>query len=104
MLRAYEGRNQPTVRVLWYPMPDVGGYEEAREGDQALFSTKWKKDKVNSWRMDIDVNIATNSTREDMNVEKVVEAESKSDDESESEIDNESESESEESESDKDSE
>ena len=45
--------------------------------------------------MDVDVNIATNSTREDMNVEKVVEAESKSDDESEGEIDNESESESE---------
>ena len=51
--------------------------------------------------MDVDVNIATNSTKKDMNVEKVVEAESKSDDESESEIDNESESESEEIESDK---
>ena len=56
----------------------------------------------NSWRMDVNVNIATNSTREDMNVERVVEAEIKSDDESESEIDNESKSESEESESDKD--
>ena len=72
-----------------------------REGDQVLFPTKWKKDKANSWRMDVDVNIATNSTREDMNVEKVVEAGSKSGDESESEIDNESESESEDSESDK---
>ena len=58
----------------------------------------------NSWRMDVNVNIATNSTREDMNVEKVVEAESKSDNESEIEIDNESESESEESESEKSSE
>ena len=58
----------------------------------------------NSWRMDVDVNIATNRSREDMNVKKVVEAESKSDNESEIEIDNESESESEESESDKDSE
>ena len=55
----------------------------------------------NSWRMDVDVNIAKNSTREDMNVEKVVEAEIKSDDESESEIENESEYESEEIESDK---
>ena len=85
-------------------MSDVGSYKDAREGGQVLLPTKWKKDKDNSWRMDVDVNIATNSTREDMNVEKVVEAESKSDDESESEIDNESESESEESESDKDSE
>ena len=58
----------------------------------------------NSWRMDVDVNIAPNSTREDMNSEEVVEAKSKSDDESEIEIDNENESESEESESDKDSE
>ena len=64
---------------------------------------KWKKDKANSWRMDVGVNIATNSTREDMNIEKVVETESKSDNESESEIDNEGESESEYSESDKDS-
>ena len=100
----YGGRKQPTVRILWDPMPDVGGYEEARKGDQVLLSTKWKKDKANSRRMDVDVNIATNSKREDMNIEKVLESESKSDDESESEIDNESESESEESESDKDSE
>ena len=62
----------------------VGGYEEAREGDQVLLPKKQKKDKDNSWRMDVDVNIVTNSTREDTNVEKVVEAEIKSDDESES--------------------
>ena len=104
VLWAYEGRKQPTVHFLWDPMPDVGGYKEAREGDQVLFPTKWKKDKDNSWRMDIDVNIVTSSTREDMNVEKLLEAESKSDDESEGEIDNESESESEYNESDKDSE
>ena len=55
----------------------------------------------NWWKMDVDVNIATNSTREDMNVEKLVEDKSKSDNESESEIDNESESESEVRESDK---
>ena len=87
VLRAYEGRKQPTVRVIWDPIPDVGVYEEAREGDQVFLPTKWKKDEANSWRMDVDVNIATNSTREDMNVEKVVEAEIKSDEESESEID-----------------
>ena len=85
-------------------MPDVGGYEEAMEGEQAILPNKWRKDKDNSWRMDVDVNIATNSTIADMNAEKVVEAESKSDNESEIEIDNECESESEESESAKDSE
>ena len=51
-------------------MPDVGGYEEAMEGEQVILPNKWRKDKDNSWRMDVDVNIATNSTREDMNVEK----------------------------------
>ena len=95
VLRAYGGRKQPTVRNLWDPMPDVGGYRDAMEGYQELLPMKWKKDKANSWRMDVDVYIATNSTREDMNVEKVMEAEIKSDGESESEIDNESESESE---------
>ena len=85
-------------------MPDIGGHEEAMEGENVLLPTKWKKDKANFWRMDVDVNIATNSTREDRNVEKVVEAESKSYDESESEIKNESEYESEEIEIDKDSE
>ena len=92
MLRAYEGTKQPTVRFLWDPMPYIVGYEEAREGDQVLLPKKWKKDKDNFWRMDVDVNIATNSTRDNMKVEKVVEAEIKSDDKSESKIDNESES------------
>ena len=30
VLRAYKGRKQPTLRILWDTMPDVGGYEEAR--------------------------------------------------------------------------
>ena len=77
VLRAYEGRNQLTVRVLWDPMPYVRGYEEAREGDQVLLPTKWKKDKDNSWIMDVDVNIATTSTREDMNVEKLCKLEAR---------------------------
>ena len=71
LLWAYKGRKHPTVRVLWDPMPDVGGYEEAREGDQVLSPTKRKKDKANSRRLDVDVNIATDSTREETNVEKV---------------------------------
>ena len=95
--RCYGRTRVGSIRLsfIWDTMPDIGGYEEAREGDQLLLLTKWKKDKTNSWRMDVDVNIATNSTREDMNVEIVVEAESNSDDDSEGEIDNESESESE---------
>ena len=33
VLQAYKNRKQPTVRVLWDPVTDVGDYEEAREGD-----------------------------------------------------------------------
>ena len=43
VLRTYEGRKQLTVHVLLDPMPEVGGNEEAREGDQVLFPMKWKK-------------------------------------------------------------
>ena len=32
LLRVYEGRKHQTFRVLWDPIPDVGGYEESREG------------------------------------------------------------------------
>ena len=89
--RAYKGRNQPTVRVLWDPMPDVGGYEEARETDQCLLPTRWKKDKDNSWRTDVEVNIATNSRRDGVNKEELIEVGSESDIESESESESESE-------------
>ena len=37
LLRSYKGRKKSTVHVLWDPMPDVGGYEVARETDQILF-------------------------------------------------------------------
>ena len=76
--RAYKGKNQPTVRV-------------ARETDQCLLPTKWKKDKDNSWRMDVEVNIATNSRRDGLNKEELIEVGSESDIESESESKSESE-------------
>ena len=43
VIRAYEGRSKPTVRVLWDPMPDVTGYEEARETDQYLCHQNGKR-------------------------------------------------------------
>mmetsp|Transcript_29604 Transcript_29604/g.62781 ORF Transcript_29604/g.62781 Transcript_29604/m.62781 type:complete len:567 (+) Transcript_29604:520-2220(+) len=90
VLRAYTERKKPTVRVLWDPMPDVGGYEEAKETDQFLLPTKWKKDKDNAWRMDVDVNITDNSRRDGVNIESVeVESESESDSDGDSEIETE---------------
>ena len=93
VLRVYEGIILPTVRVLWDPMPDVGGYEEARETDQCLLPTKWKKDKDNSWRMDVEAIVTTHNRRGELNSEEVIEVES----ESESERDNTSETQAEES-------
>ena len=93
VLRAYEGRSKPTVRVLWDPMPDVTGYEQAKETDQYLLPSKWKKDNDGSWRMDIEVDIAMDSRRDGVNNAEIVDVESESESESESEIDDESETE-----------
>ena len=73
ILQAYKCRKQPTVRVIWDPIPDVGGYEEARETDQLLLPKKWKKYKDNSLRMDVEVNIAINSRSDEVNNEEMIE-------------------------------
>ena len=86
VVRVYENRSKPTVRVLWDPMPDVGGYEDAKEADQWLLPSKWRKDKDGAWRMDVELDIESNSVRSDTNTEKRIEAESEGEcDESESE-------------------
>ena len=56
VLRAYES-TQPMVWVLWDPMPDVGGYETAKETNQRLLPSKWKKDVDGAWRMDVEVEV-----------------------------------------------
>ena len=53
----YENKRQPTVRVLWDPMPDVDGGDETTESDQILLPSKWKKDKVGAWRMDVSIAV-----------------------------------------------
>jgi len=74
-------------------MPDVTGYEQAKETDQYLLPSKWKKDNDGSWRMDIEVDIAMDSRRDGVNNAEIVDVESESESESESEIDDESETE-----------
>ena len=91
VLQAYEGRSKPTVRVLWDPMPDVGGYEEATETDQHLLPSKWKKDKDGAWRMDVEVDIANNSRRDRVNDEEMMGVKSESEEESEEESESEEE-------------
>ena len=54
----YEERRQPTVRVLWDPMPDIEGCDEAEESDQTLLPSKWNKDVSGAWRFDVDIDLA----------------------------------------------
>ena len=54
-----EDKPQPTVRVLWDPMPDVDGGENSTQSDQVLMPREWKKDCDYAWRIDIDIEIAT---------------------------------------------
>ena len=56
VIRVYDSK-QPMVRVLWDPMPDVGGYKTAKETNQRLLPSKWKKDVDGAWRMDVEVEV-----------------------------------------------
>ena len=51
------GRQKPTVRVLWDPMPDVEGSEESSETNAILLPSKWRKETEGGWRMDVDITV-----------------------------------------------
>ena len=51
------GRQKPTVRVLWDPMPDVEGSEESSETNVILLPSKWRKETEGGWRMDVDITV-----------------------------------------------
>jgi hypothetical protein len=53
----YTGRQKPTVRVLWDPMPDVEGLEESSETDAILLPSKWRKETEGGWRMDVNITV-----------------------------------------------
>jgi hypothetical protein len=44
VIKVYTGRQKPTVRVLWDPMPDVKGLEELSETNTILLPSKWRKE------------------------------------------------------------
>ena len=76
------------VRVLWDPMPDVGGYEEAKETDQWLLPSKWKKEVDGAWRMDVEVDVEVNRNNvtrvQNVNMKEMAESENESDESEES--------------------
>ena len=57
MIEVCTGRQKPTVRVLWDPMPDVEGSEESSETNAILLPSKWRKETEGGWRMDVDITV-----------------------------------------------
>ena len=80
------GRQKPTVRVLWDPMPDVEGSEESSETNAILLPSKWRKETEGGWRMDVDITVQ-DELDEDNDAEDVIMSEN--DDERGSESDSE---------------
>jgi hypothetical protein len=64
-------KKKPIVLVHWDPMPDVEGKENSsEETEQVLLPSKWNKNVVGAWRMDINVyvgNVEKNDKRSESN-------------------------------------
>jgi hypothetical protein len=57
VLKIVEGTCDPTVKVKWDPQLDAHGYEEATITNQKLLPTRWRKDREEGWRMDVEIDI-----------------------------------------------
>ena len=71
VIEIYTGKQKPTVRVLWDPMPDVEGSEESSETNAILLPSKWRKETEGGWRMDVDITVQ-DELDEENNVENVI--------------------------------
>lgn len=54
-----------TGKVLWDGIPDCADWENPTEGLQPLLLSKWNKDIVGAWRMDLAVEFHDTSDEED---------------------------------------
>jgi len=54
VIKVYENQTKPVVSVEWDAMPDVDGSDESTISDVILLPTKWKKDAVMAWIMDVE--------------------------------------------------
>ncbi len=77
VIEVYKDIAEPTVIVCWDAMPYVEGYEDKRtESKQMLLPSKWNKNAVNAWRMDVNIEMHKSGnndneevTEDDCNVE-----------------------------------
>ncbi len=83
VIEIYIGRQKPTVRVLWDPMPDVEGSEESSETNAILLPSKWRKETEGGWRMDVDITVQ-DELDEESDVENVIMSENEDESDSES--------------------
>jgi hypothetical protein len=64
LVHVYEEQRVPTVCVCWDPIPDCTGWETATESNQKLLPTKWNKDVVGAWRLDLPIDIEDTTDNE----------------------------------------
>ena len=50
-----DGAKDPTVNMKWDGCADIKGWEQGGESHQRLMPGLWNKDRVGSWRLDMDI-------------------------------------------------
>ena len=64
VVHVYEEQRVPTVCVRWDPIPDCTGWESSTESNQKLLPTRWNKDVVGAWRLDLPIDVEDTSGNE----------------------------------------
>ncbi len=57
VLEIVESARDPTVKVKWDAQLDAHGYEEETITKQRLLPSRWRKDREGGWRMDVAIDI-----------------------------------------------
>ncbi len=64
VVHVYPEQRVPMVRVRWDPIPDCTGWESSTESNQKLLPTRWNKDVVGAWRLDLPIDVEESSDNE----------------------------------------
>ena len=64
VVHVYKEQRVPTVHVRWDPIPDCTSWESSTESNQKLLPTRWNKDVVGAWRLDLPIDVEDTSDNE----------------------------------------
>ena len=64
VVHVYEEQRVPKVCVRWDPIPDCTSWESSTESNQKLLPTRWNKDVVDAWRLDLPIDVEDTSDNE----------------------------------------